>query len=132
MALLKRILYLHAAVWAIAGAGLAVFPHQILIHLFKQEGYVDYAWIRILGLESLGLAMLMVLVAQRAADVWWWSWAFVVPTILIAVVAVLNATLSLPKFSSSVLWWLLAAVSAALAAGLAWGLVRTSRERALP
>ena len=89
MALLRRILYLHSAVWAIAGAGLAVFPHQILIHLFKQAGYADYAWIRILGIESLGLAMLMVLVAQRAADVWWWSWAFVVPAILIAVVAVL-------------------------------------------
>ena|SRR5436309_6352307 len=131
MALLKRVLYLHAGVWAIGGAGLAVFPHIVLLNLFSQVAYGDYAWVRIVGLEAIGLAMLMVLVAQRAQELWWWSWAFVIPTALIAIVAALNAALSLPKFSSSVLWWLLAGISAALAAGLFWGLVRTSKERPL-
>jgi hypothetical protein len=76
--------------------------------------------------------MLMVLVAHRAEDVWWWSWAFVIPTGLIAVVAALNASISLPELSSSVLWWLLAGISTALVAGLFLGLARTSRERPLP
>jgi len=132
MALLRRVLYLQAAVWAIAGAGLAVFPHFLLLTLFNQIYYPDYAWVRIAGLETFALAMLMVLVAQRASDVWWWSWAFVFPTGLIAVVAVLNVTLSLPNQSAPALWWLIAALHAVLLVGLFLGLARTSRERPLP
>ena len=94
--------------------------------------YNDYAFVRILGLDDIALAMLMVLVAQRARDVWWWSWAFVFPTGLIAVVAVLNVTLSLPNQSAPALWWLIAALHAALLVGLFLGLARTSRERPLP
>jgi hypothetical protein len=124
-------LYLHAALWAVGGAALTVFPRIVLVNLFNQVAYGDYAWVRIVGLQAVGLAMLMVLVANRAADVWWWSWAFVIPTGLIAIVAALNASISLPDLSSSVLWWLLAGISAALAAGLFWGLARTSRERPL-
>jgi hypothetical protein len=125
-------LYLHAALWAVGGAALTVFPRIVLVNLFNQVAYGDYAWVRIVGLQAVGLAMLMVLVAHRAEDVWWWSWAFVIPTGLIAVVAALNASISLPELSSSVLWWLLAGISTALVAGLFLGLARTSRERPLP
>ena len=37
----------------------------------------DLAWLRALGVMAIVLALLMVLVAQRLEDVWWWSWAFV-------------------------------------------------------
>jgi hypothetical protein len=132
MTLLRRVLYLQAAVWAIAGVSLAVLPHFVLVTLFNQIYYPDYAWVRIVGLQTFALAMLMVLVAQRAVDVWWWSWAFLFPTGLIAVVAALNVTLSLPNQSAPELWWLIAAVHAALLVGLFWGIARTARERPLP
>jgi hypothetical protein len=132
MALLRRVLYLQAAVWAITGAALALVPHFVLQTIFKQVPYNDYAFVRILGLDDIALAMLMVLVAQRATELWWWAWAFVFPTALIAVVAVLNVTISLSKFSSSVMWWLLAAVNLAFVAALLAGLARTGTERPLP
>ena len=37
-----------------------------------------------------------------------------------------------PHASSSVLWWLLAAVNAAFTLALLWGLGRTGQERPLP
>jgi hypothetical protein len=132
MTLLRRVLYLQAALWGITGVALAIFPHIVLETIFRQVPYRDYAFVRILGLDDAALAMLMVLVAQRAKDVWWWSWAFVFPTALAAIVAVLNATVSLPEFSSSVMWWLLAGVNAVFAAALLMGLARTARERPLP
>jgi hypothetical protein len=132
MSLLRRVLYLEAAVWGITGVALAIFPHIVLETIFNQVTYRDYALVRILGVEDVAMAMLMVLVAQRAREVWWWSWAFFFPTILIAIVAVLNATLSLPRYSSSVMWWLLAGVNTAFAGALLLGLARTGRERPLP
>ena len=132
MSLLRRVVYLEAAVWGITGVALAIFPHIVLETIFNQAPYADYAFVRILGVDDVAMAMLMVLVAQRARELWWWSWAFFFPTILIAIVAVLNATLSLPRFSSSLMWWLLAAVNAVLAGALLLGLARTGRERPLP
>jgi hypothetical protein len=132
MSVLRRVLYLQAAVWGIGGVGLALIPHIVLETIFNQAPYPEYAWVRMLGIEDVALAMLMILVAQRATELWWWSWAFVFPTALIALVAVLNATLSLTKFSSPVMWWLLAGVNVAFTAGLLLGLARTARERPLP
>ena len=39
--------------------------------VFGQVPYSEYAWVRFAGLEAFGLALLMVLVAHRAAEVWW-------------------------------------------------------------
>ena len=132
MALLRRVLYLQAAVYGVVGAAIAALPRFVTTTLFGQVHYPEYAWVRIAGLEAIGLAMFMVLVAQRAPDVWWWSWGFVIPSVLITVVAVVNAALGLPEGSSAVLWWMVAAVNAAFAAGLVWGLARTGQERPLP
>jgi hypothetical protein len=132
VSLLRRVLYFEAAVWGVTGVALAIFPHIVLETIFNQVAYRDYAFVRILGVEDVAMAMLMVLVAQRARELWWWSWAFFFPTILIAIVAVLNATLSLPRFSSSLMWWLLAGVNAVFAGALLLGLARTGRERPLP
>ncbi len=132
MALLRRVLYLQAAVWTLAGVALAALPRFVLSTVFGQVHYPEYAWVRIVGVTSFALALFMVLVAQRADEVWWWAWAFVIADVLIVVVAGANAAFGLPKGSSAALWWMLAAVSAVFAAGLVWGLGRTGQERPLP
>jgi len=121
-----------AAVNAVVGLALATVPKFVTKTVFAQAPYTEYAWVRIAGVEAFGLALLQVLVAQRAAEVWWWSWAFVVVEGLIAVVAALNAIFGLAPGSSSVLWWLIAVTNAALTAGLLWGIGRTGQERPLP
>lgn len=121
-----------AAVNAVAGLALATAPKFVTKTMFAQVPYTEYAWVRIGGIQAFGLALLQVLVAQRAAEVWWWSWAFVVVEGLIAVVAALNALVGLAPGSSSVLWWLIAAVNGVLTAGLLWGIGRTGQERPLP
>jgi hypothetical protein len=130
--LLRRVLYLLAAVNALTAVAFAAVPKLMLKTLFGQVPYPEYAWVRIGGIEAFGLAMLQVLVAHRAAEVWWWSWAFVIVEGLIAVVAALNALLGLPAGSSGVLWWLIAGVNALFTAGLVWGIGRTAQERPLP
>jgi hypothetical protein len=132
MALLKRVLYLQAAVTALLAVALLALPKFVLISLFGQAPHPEYAWVRISGIEALGLAMFMVLVAHRAAEVWWWSWAFVIVTGFIAVIAAFNALIGLPDGASPVLWWLLAGGNAGFCAALLWGLGRTGQERPLP
>jgi hypothetical protein len=132
MRILRRFLYLTAAANAVVGLALAVVPKFVTKTVFGQVPYEEYAWVRIAGVEAFGLALLQVLVAQRAAEVWWWSWAFVIVEGLVAAIAALNAIFGLTAGSSAVLWWLIAAVNAALTAGLLWGLGRTGQERPLP
>jgi hypothetical protein len=130
--ILRRFLYLTAAVNAVVGLSLAAVPRFVTRTVFSQVPYPEYAWVRIVGVEAFGLALLQVLVAQRAPEVWWWSWAFVIVEGLVAAIAALNAIFGLTAGSSAVLWWLIAAVNAALTAGLLWGLGRTGQERPLP
>jgi hypothetical protein len=129
MAFLKRTLYLDALVWALVGVALAAFPKFVITTLFDQIPYPEYAWVRIVGIQAFALAMLMVLVAHRVDELWWWSWAFVIPNLGAGLVALLNALFGLRGQSSSVLWWILSGVSLAFAAALAWGLFRTGQER---
>jgi hypothetical protein len=147
MALLRRVLYLQAAVFALAGLALAVAPRFLLVNVFAQVALPDYSWVRIVGVQAVVLAMFMVLVAQRSEEVWWWSWTFLSVAAAVAAVAVLNALTgpgeelatspvalltSGRHRSSAVLWWLLAAVNAGFTLGLLWGLGRTGQERPLP
>lgn len=129
MAFLRRTLYLQALVWAVVGVALVALPKLLLENLFDQLPLDDYAWVRIVGLQAFGLAMLMVLVAHRIDEVWWWSWAFAIPTGLSAVTALLNAAFGLRDGSSAVLWWLFGAVALAFTAQLLYGLLRAGQER---
>ncbi len=63
----------------------------------EQPPLIDDAWIRALGVIAVVLALLMVLVAQRLEDVWWWAWAFVVLEAGTATVFVLHALFGLPE-----------------------------------
>lgn len=132
MNILRRFLYITAAVNAVVGLTLAVLPKFVTRTIFAQVALPEYAWVRIGGVQAFGLAMLQVLVAQRATDVWWWSWAFVIVEGLVAVIAALNAAFGLAPGASSVLWWLIAGVNAVLTAGLLWGIGRSGQEHPLP
>jgi ABC-type Fe3+-siderophore transport system permease subunit len=128
---LRRALYVEAAVWAFAGLALSITPGFVLVRLFDQPK-TDPAWLRIVGIQAFVLAMLMVLVAHRIEDLWWWSWAFALATIGVAAVVVLNAAIGLTPGQPALFWWLFSAVAIASALGLLAGLFISSQEQPLP
>ena len=119
MRVLRRFLYLMAAVNVLVGLALAILPKFVTKSMFGQVALPEYA-----------LAAYGAMAAGGA--VWWWSWAFVIVEGLIAVVAALNALFGLDPGSSAVLWWLIAVVNGALTAGLLWGIGKTGQDRPLP
>ncbi|MEX2274274.1 MAG: hypothetical protein WEA10_01725 [Actinomycetota bacterium] len=126
---LKRVLYWEATVLTAVGLVLVVAPGVVFVDLLDQPPAPDGGWMRIAGVEAIGLALVMVLVGQSVLDRWWWSWAFVVVFAGAATVAVLTAVVGLPEGASSSSWWLLSVVSAGLAAVLLWALARAGIER---
>jgi hypothetical protein len=129
---LRRVLYLQAAVWAMAGVAVAVAPRFVLVTLFDQPRHQELAWVRLLGVHSLGLAMLMVLVAHRIEELWWWSWAFAVVGVATAAVSLLNAAFGLGPHQSGALWWAFAGIAVAFSLGLLYGLFAASKEQPFP
>jgi hypothetical protein len=127
--LLKRVLILQAAVWATCGLAIALAPRFVLVTLFDLPEPPDLGYVRVAGVCSLSLAMLMVLLSRRLAELWWWSWAFVVAAAGTALIAFLNALFGLPDGASPLLWWLFAAAGSAFTAGLLAGLARAGTER---
>jgi hypothetical protein len=128
---LKRALYLEAALWAVGGLALAIAPRFVLETIFDQPR-TDPAWLRLAGIQAFGLAMLMVLVAHRIEDLWWWSWAFALITVGVAAVTVLNAAFGLASGQPAAFWWLFAAVAILASLGLLAGLYVSSQEHPLP
>jgi hypothetical protein len=126
--LLKRVLILQAAVWAVCGIAIAVVPRFVLESLFDLPEMPDLGYVRVAGVCSLSLAMLMVLLARRLGELWWWSWAFVVAAAGTAIIAALNALFGLPEGASSLLWWLFAAASSGFTVGLLAGLAKAGSE----
>lgn len=128
MALLRRVLYLHALVAALVGFALVAAPRPVLSAL-GQPPYPDYAWVRLAGVGAFTTALFAVLVAHRAEELWWWSWAFVLGTAAAAAVLTLHAAFGLPPGAAAWGWWIGAVAAWALAAGLLWGLARAGVER---
>jgi hypothetical protein len=131
MSVLRRALHAQATVWAVAGVSLLVAPGWIVETLLGQPPLGESAWLRMLGAQAVGLAMLMVMVARRLRDLWWWAWAFALVSVAIAVIAVLNAAFGLGPGESAVLWWLLGAACLVLAAAILWGLAVAAQENPL-
>jgi hypothetical protein len=125
---LKRALHAQATVWAVAGAALLVAPGWVVENLLRQPPLGESAWVRMLGAQSIGLSMLMVMVARRLEELWWWAWAFELVSISLAVIALLNAAFGLGPGESAVLWWLLGAGWLILAAAILWGLALTAQQ----
>jgi hypothetical protein len=125
-------LYLEAGVWGLAGLALTIAPRLTLVALFDQPGHQEFAWLRLFGLQAICIAMLMVLVAHRVEELWWWSWAFAFVTSAMAAVVVLNAAIGLAPHQPAALWWILSVVIVGFALGLLYGLFVSSREQPLP
>jgi intracellular septation protein A len=126
------VLYLQAAAWAFFGAALGVAPRFVLVTVFGQPPLAEFAWVRLFGIQTVALAMLMVIVAHRIEELWWWSWAFAFAAVFSSVVVVLNLGLGLEAGQSSWLWWAFSVVTLGFAMGLLYGLYVSSRERPVP
>ena len=129
MKLLRTVLYLDAAVWAITGLLLVSVPIWLLEDVFDQVPMPEYAWVRMAAIIGIGMALLMVMVAHRVETLWWFAWAFVLTEGALTLLVVLNALFGLAEGSAAFLWWLFAAVSAAFAVALLVGLAKTGLER---
>jgi hypothetical protein len=129
MTFLQRVLKLQAALWAVMGALLVVVPRWLLHDAFGQPPMPEHAWIRAAGVMAVVLAMLMVLVAQRVSDVWWWAWSFALLEAGTATVFVLNAAFGLPTGADAWPWWSLGGVNVAFGALDLVGITAAGREK---
>jgi hypothetical protein len=128
MTLLRRVLKLQAALWALFGLAMAAVPVAVL-ELLGQPVPLEGAWLRMFGVASLVLAMLIVLVSQRLDDVWWWSWAFAALEAGTATVLLLNAVIGVPQGASAWAWWTLGIVHLALGALVLIGIGRAGQDK---
>jgi hypothetical protein len=129
MTLLRQVLRVQAAVWAITGVALALVPVQVHRGLFDQAQLFDYVWLRAAGVMAVVLAMLMFLVSQRVADLWWWAWAFAILEAGLAMLFALNAAFGSFDGVPTWPWWTLAGVSAVLGALDLLGMNQAGRDR---
>jgi len=128
MQLLRRVLYLQAALAAIGGLVLVFLP-GLLVSTFSLSPQAESAWIRLMGIQSITLAMLAVLIAQSIEEKWWWAWAFVVGNTLIATFAILKGALGLTAPSDRWFWIAYGAGHALIAILELAGIGRTGQER---
>ena len=129
MAFLQRVLKLQAALWAVVGAVLVLVPRWLLHDALGQPPMREHAWIRAMGVMAIVLAMLMVLVAQRVGEVWWWAWAFALLEAGTATVFIVNAVFGLPSGAEAWPWWALGAANVAFGALDLLGITTASREK---
>jgi hypothetical protein len=128
VSLLRRILYLDALLNAALGVALIAAPRLLLVDLFDQPLYPDYAFVRVFGTAAITLAMLEVLIAQRLQDHYFWCWTFVLFEGARAAVLTLHVLFGLPEGASPFMWWLGAGVRWAIAFGLLLGIGRAGGE----
>lgn len=129
MKLLRTVLYVEAAAllaWAVL-AGLV--PAWVTEALGGQVPLAEYAWVRLTAVQAFGFAMMMWLTAVEIERRWWYSWAFVITAVGIALVSLSAAVAGLFDARSPRLWWFLAAAAGLSAAALVVGLAKTGLER---
>ena len=128
MQLLRRVLYLQAALAALGGLVLVFLP-GLVVSIFNLTPSAESAWIRLMGIQSLTLAMLAVLIAQAIEEKWWWTWAFVFGNTAVATFTILKGALGLTSASSRWFWIAYGAGHAVLALLELAGIGRTGQER---
>jgi hypothetical protein len=131
VAVLRRVLYPDALVTSVVSIALIAVPGTVL-RVLGQPAPADQGWLRLLGVAGLTLSLLMVLVAHRVEELWWWCWAFVILNTGIAAVATLHAAFGLPEGAAAWLWWVLGAGSWGLAGLFLWGIARAGVEAPPP
>jgi hypothetical protein len=126
--LLRRVLYLDALLNVALAAGLMALPRFVLVDLFDQPVYPDYAFVRVFGAAALAIALFEVLIAQRVEELYWWCWALVLFEGLRAAILTLHVLFGLPEGAGAFMWWLGAGVRWAVAFGLVIGIGRAASE----
>ena len=139
---LRKVLFLHAAVWALLGLAFAIFAQSVLnwTDPTGASGWFGYVprvptppggeiFVRFLGIATFVLSMFMVLVAQKIEAVWWWSWGFVMADVLVLLVALLHLAFGLPPKASAAPWWLISLISLGFAIALLWGLFKAQQDQ---
>jgi len=129
MTLLRRTLKAQAALWLLWSIAIGLAPRLVLEDLFSQPILAEYAWVRASAVMGAVLALLMVLVAQRIEELWWWSWAFAVLEVGTATVFAVNALFGVPEGAAVWPWWGLAAINAAFGALLLAGMGLAGQEK---
>jgi len=126
MAILRRVLKLQAVLWALIGLALLIAPSLALEEVFEVDDGPSDIWLRLAGVMGFVLAMLMVLVAQRVLDVWWWTWAFAILEAGTATLAILEAVSGEPPAWP---WWAIGGSAVLLLLLDLIGIARAERER---
>lgn len=129
MKLLRRLLKVQAALWLIWSVAVGLFPRQVMEDLLGQPVSADYVWVRAAAVMGVVLALLMVLVAQKIDELWWWSWAFALLEVGTATVFVINAMFGVPAGADAWPFWALATVNGLFGAGLLVGMGISGQER---
>jgi hypothetical protein len=127
--LLGRVLKVQALAWFVGALGFGLAPRWLLEDVGSQVPAPDSAWLRGAAMMGFTLALLMVLIARRLEDVWWWAWSFAILETLLATVLLLNALFSLPAASAAWPWWTLGGIHLAFAALDTIGLARAGQEK---
>lgn len=128
MTFLQRVLKVQAALWALTGVAFAALP-VFTLDVLGQPVPVEGAWLRMLGVTSVVLALFMVLVSQHAAETWWWAWGFAILEAGVATVAILNAVLGVPQGASATTWWAIGIGAIAFGALDLIGIARAGQEK---
>lgn len=129
MKLLRRLLKVQAATWLVWSVAIGLFPRWVLEDLFGQPILAEYVWVRAAAVMGVVLALLMVLVAQRIDDLWWWSWAFAVLEVGTATVFAVNAAFGVPAGAEAWPFWALAVLNGGLGAALLVGMGIGGQEK---
>ena len=131
---LRRVLYAQAAAFFLSGVGLAVVPGPVLRHLFGEPVSLpgQLGWVRLAGVEAIGLSMLMVMVGHRVEELWWWAWAFAITTFGVTAAVVFNAAFGAHRPESRLAWWLFGVALLAFTGAMLYGLFVSSRDQPLP
>lgn len=123
---LRRVLYLDAALWALAGVLLALVPRWVLVDLAGLDPYPEYVWVRAVGILAFSVALLMVLAAQNAEQAWFWTWAFIFAELNLGLLFTVKALFAANGNAGA--WWIAALACILPGLALLWGVARAYAE----
>lgn len=129
MKLLSRTLKAQGGLWALLGLVLLVKPGLVVEQVLGLPPAPETALLRVLGVASVVLAMLMVLVAQHVDETWWWAWAFALLEAGVASVCLLHVLLGAGESAPSLPWWVAGLVSVMFGALDLAGMGRAGQEK---
>ena len=129
MTLLRGALGVGAVLLVASSAPLVVIPRTIVETIMGQAPAPDDVWIRLFGAAGVALGLFHILILRKLDDLWWWCWAFVIFDALIALIALVHASVGLPDGSAAWPWWVFGVTSAVFTGVFVVGLAKTGQEK---